>query len=78
MIFEATSFEELNFQSKLLLSRVDVETFNVQTGKYFTKSYSFNNIIQLKENFLKPKDKIVLYSKSVFKNINPTISVVGV
>ena len=77
VIFEATSFEELNFQSKLLLSRVDVETFNVQTGKYFTKSYSFNNIIQLKENFLKPKDKIVLYSKSVFKNINPTISVVG-
>ena len=35
VIFEA-SFEELNFQSKLLLSRVDVETFNVQTGKYFT------------------------------------------
>ena len=77
ILFQSTSFEELDFQSKVLRTRLDVDSFNPETGNYITKKYSLNNIVELKKSFLKPRDQIRLYSKSIIKNINPTISVLG-
>ena len=77
IIFESTSFEELEFRSQVLASRIDLESFSVETGSYSTKIYSLNNIELLKTTFLNPKDRIRIYSKAVSENINPSISVIG-
>ena len=77
VIFESTSFNELGFKSKVLMSRVDVDSFNPLTGQYQTKIYDLNNLIQLKKILVSPKDNIRIYSKSVTENIEPTISVLG-
>ncbi len=77
VIFESTSFNELGFKSKVLMSRVDVDSFNPLTGQYQTKIYDLNNLIELKKILVSPKDNIRIYSKSVTENIDPTISVFG-
>jgi protein involved in polysaccharide export with SLBB domain len=77
LIFQSTSFEELEFQSKLLTSRVDVKSFNVNTGLFDINQYSIDNLIQLKSTMLKPKDEIVLYSKSITEILNKTINING-
>jgi protein involved in polysaccharide export with SLBB domain len=77
LIFQSTSFEELEFQSKLLTSRVDVKRFNSTTGLFDITQYSLDNLIQLKQTELKPKDEVLLYSKSVFEVVNKTISITG-
>jgi protein involved in polysaccharide export with SLBB domain len=77
LIFQSTSFEELEFQSKLLTSRVDVKRFNVNTGLFDIIQYSLDNLIQLKGTMLLPKDEIVLYSKSITEILNKTISIAG-
>ena len=77
VIFESTSFNNVEFQSQLLSSRLDVDSFDKQSGLYRTNIYSFNNIIELKKVYLNPKDKIRLYSKSVTEDLFPTIIVTG-
>jgi protein involved in polysaccharide export with SLBB domain len=77
LIFQSTSFEELEFQSKLLTSRVDIKRFNSTTGLFDITQYSLDNLIQLKQTELKPKDEVLLYSKSVFEVVNKTISITG-
>jgi len=77
VIFESTSFEELEFQSELLTSRVDVDSFNPLSGNYKTNIYSLENLITLKQIIVSPKDKIRLYSKSVSQVLNKSIEVTG-
>jgi protein involved in polysaccharide export with SLBB domain len=77
LIFQSTSFEELEFQSKLLTSRVDIKRFNSTSGLFDITQYSLDNLIQLKQTELKPKDEVLLYSKSVFEVVNKTISITG-
>lgn len=77
LIFQSTSFEELEFQSKVLTSRVDVKRFNVNTGLFDISQYSLDNLIQLKTTLLQPKDEIVLYSKSLTEILNKTINISG-
>lgn len=77
VIFEATSFENLEFKSKVLSSRFDIDSYNQVTGKYFSKTYSLNDIILLKKLLLKPKDKIRLYSRGINVNLNQSVSIVG-
>ncbi len=77
IIFESTSFNELEFQSKVLSSRVDLESFNNESGKFLRNVYSLDDVVGLKKTFLSPSDKIILYSKSVTSNINPTITIFG-
>jgi protein involved in polysaccharide export with SLBB domain len=77
LIFQSTSFEELEFQSKLLSSRVDIKRFNVNTGLFDILQGSLDNLISLKNITLLPKDEVVLYSKSVYEEVNKTIIVEG-
>ncbi len=77
LIFQSTSFEELEFQSKLLTSRVDIKRFNSTTGLFDIAQYSLDDLIQLKQTTLKPKDEILLYSKSVYEVLNKTIFING-
>ena len=77
VIFQSTSLQELEYSTKLLSSRIDLKRFDTETGLYKWQPFSLDNLIQIKNTFLSPKDEVVLYSKQVFENLNPQIEVLG-
>lgn len=77
VIFQSTSFEELEYQSNLLNSRFDIDSFNADTGAYQTNIYSLKDLIKLKQIILKPKDIIRLYSRQITKNTEPSVLISG-
>ena len=77
LIFQSVSYDELEFQSKVLTSRLDLKRFDEQTGLYEISQYSIDKLEDLKTTFLMPKDEVVLYTKSVSEDISPTIRVLG-
>ena len=77
LIFQSVSYDELEFQSKVLTSRLDLKRFDEQTGLYNLSQYSIDKLEDLKTTYLIPKDEVVLYTKSVSENIAPTFRVLG-
>ena len=77
LIFQSVSYDELEFQSKVLTSRLDLKRFDEQTGLYQISQYSIDKLEDLKTTYLMPKDEVVLYTKSVSEDISPTIRVLG-
>ena len=77
LIFESVSYDELEFQSKVLSSRLDLKRFDSATGLYNLTQFSLDDLKTLKTTYLQAKDKIVLYTKSVTQNLNPTVRVIG-
>jgi len=77
LIFQSVSYDELEFQSKVLTSRLDLKRFDEQTGLYEISQYSIDKLEDLKTTYLMPKDEVVLYTKSVSEDITPTIRVLG-
>ena len=67
----------MEFQSKVLTSRLDLKRFDEQTGLYNLSQYSIDKLEDLKTTYLMPKDEVVLYTKSVSEDISPTIRVLG-
>ena len=77
LIFQAVSYEELDFQAKVLASRLDLKRFDEQTGLYNLTQYSLDALEEIKTTYLMPKDEVVLYTKSVTQDIAPTFKVLG-
>ena len=77
LIFQSVSYDELEFQSKVLTSRLDLKRFDEQTGLYNISQYSIDKLEDLKTTYLMPKDEVVLYTKSVSEDIAPTFRVLG-
>jgi protein involved in polysaccharide export with SLBB domain len=77
LIFQSVTFDELEFQSKVLSSRLDLNRFDEQTGLYNLTPYSLDRLEDLKATYLMPKDDVVLYTKSVTQDITPTYKVLG-
>ena len=77
LIFQSVSYDELEFQSKVLTSRLDLKRFDEQTGLYNLSQYSIDKLEDLKTTYLMPKDEVVLYTKSVSVDIAPTFRVLG-
>jgi len=77
LIFQSVSYDELEFQSKVLTSRLDLKRFDEQTGLYNLTQYSLDRLEDLKATYLMPKDEVVLYTKSVTQDITPTYKVLG-
>jgi protein involved in polysaccharide export with SLBB domain len=77
LIFQSVSYDELEFQSKVLTSRLDLKRFDEQTGLYNLTQYSLDRLEDLKATYLMPKDRVVLYTKSVTQDITPTYKVIG-
>ena len=77
LIFQSVTFDELEFQSKVLTSRLDLNRFDEKTGLYNLTQYSLDRLEDLKATYLMPKDKVVLYTKSVTQDITPTYTVLG-
>ena len=77
LIFESSSLYEPEFKSKVLSTRIDVDEFNPKNGQYTTKIFSLDRVVELKNTFLKPKDRVRLYSEDVMGEINPSVIVAG-
>ena len=77
LIFQAVSYEELDFQSKVLTSRLDLKRFDEQTGLYNLTQYSIDKLEEIKTTYLMPKDVVILYTKSVSEDITPVFKVLG-
>jgi polysaccharide export outer membrane protein len=77
LIFQAVSFEELDFQAAVLASRLDLKSFDEVTGLYDLTQYSLDDLETLKSTFLSPKDEVVLYTKAVTQALEPTFQILG-
>ena len=77
LIFQSVSYEELDFQSKVLTSRLDLKRFDKQTGLYNLTQYSIDKLEEIKTTYLMPKDLVILYTKSVSEDITPVFKVTG-
>ena len=78
LIFENVSPEDKEFMATVLDSRVDLNRFNVNTGLFYKKSFSLKNLLENKENeFLLPRDQVLLYSKDVNEVIKKTVTING-
>ena len=77
LIFQSVSYDELEFQSKVLTSRLDLNRFDEKTGLFNLTQYSLDKLEDLKSTYLMPKDRVVLYTKSVTQDITPTYTVLG-
>ena len=77
LIFQSVSYDELEFQSKVLTSRLDLNRFDSNTGLYSTIQFDFDDTATLKTTFLKPKDKVTLYAKTVTEDLSPTVTIGG-
>ena len=76
-IFSASAVDSPDFLTNLLRSRIDLKRYNIETGDYSSLKYDYNDIEALKAVFLVPKDKVVIYGKSVTEPINKTVSIYG-
>ena len=77
LIFQSTSFEELDFQNRVLAKRIDLKRYDTTTGRFAITQFSLERLEELKETLLVPKDEIILYTKSVYEELYPTLSVIG-
>jgi len=77
LIFKNASYENPEFETEVLESRLDLMRFNKTTGLYKTQRYNLTDSEQLKKTMLKPYDKVVIYNKGVNERLNKSISVGG-
>jgi len=76
-IFSASAVASPEFLTNLLRSRIDLKRYNLDTGDYSSLKYDYNNIEALKAVFLVPKDKVVIYGKSLTEPTNKKVSIFG-
>ena len=77
LIFSNTEFENPDFTTNVLSSRLDLMRLNKATGFYKTQSYSLTNLEQLKKTMLDPYDKVILFNQGVNQRINKRVTVGG-
>ena len=76
-IFSASAVDSPEFLTNLLRSRIDLKRYNIDTGDYSSLKYDYNDIEALKAVFLVPKDKVVIYGKSLTEPTNKKVSIFG-
>ena len=74
VIFSSTPFEDENFQSNFLRSRIDVKRFSDVNGMYTVNPISIEDSHDF---ILEPQDEVLIFSKEVFENIDKTFSISG-
>ena len=78
LIFSSLAIDNPDIVSNILDSRVDIRRFNIETGLFFTNTYSLDKVLSREVNIdLLPRDKIILYSKGITEELNPIVSSIG-
>ena len=76
-IFSASEVDSPDFLTNLLRSRIDLKRYNIETGDFTSLNYNYNDIEAIKEVFLVPRDKVVIYGKSVTEPTNKIVFIYG-
>ena len=74
---DSIAVDNTDFLTNLLRSRIDLKRYNIETGDYTSLKYDYNDIEALKAVLLVPKDKVLIYGKSVTEVTNKTVSIFG-
>ncbi|MGY8940131.1 MAG: SLBB domain-containing protein, partial [Flavobacteriales bacterium] len=74
---DSIAVDNTDFLTNLLRSRIDLKRYNIETGDYSSLKYDYNDIEALKAVLLVPKDKVLIYGKSVTEVTNKTVSIFG-
>ena len=74
---DTTAVDNPDFLTNLLGSRIDLKRYNIETGDFTSMNYDYNDIETLKSVFLVPRDKVVIYEKSVSEPTNKIVSIYG-
>ena len=77
MIFGNTQIENPEFTTEFLDTRIDLKRFNDETGNYFSIKYDFNDLENLKNTMLMPRDKVILYSNNTTENTDKKVGIYG-
>lgn len=78
LIFMSANVEDLEYQNRILTSRADL--FRHQQGKteYQVIPFDLDNVLDKKFNvLLKPKDKVMLYSKDIHEVLDKYVTIRG-
>ena len=76
-IFSTTEIKNPRFTSNILEARIDLKRYNVDTGNYGSLKFDFNNLEELKNTLLLPRDNVILYSNDITENTNKKVGVYG-
>ena len=77
MIFGYTQIKNPEFTTEFLDTRIDIKRFNFETGSYFSLKYDFNDLENLKNTMLMPRDKVILYSNNTTENTDKKVGIYG-
>lgn len=76
-IFSSSEIRNPEFTTNLLETRIDLKRYNLNTGNYGTLKFDFIDLENLRNVFLMPRDKVVLYSNDVTENVDKNVSIFG-
>lgn len=76
-IFSFNEINNPNFKTNFLETRIDLKRLNVESGDYKTIKFNFGKTKELKNTFILPGDRVLLFGKDVVENINKTVGIYG-
>lgn len=78
LIFMSANIEDLDYKNQILTSRADLLRYQEGKTEYLNIPFNLDQVLNKEDNFeLKPKDKIILYSRSVTEELETSVSIVG-
>lgn len=77
IIFKNSEIKNPTFVNNLLQSRIDIKRYNNDDGTINTLKYKFTDLDELKNTFLKPSDRVILFGNSTTENINKSVGIYG-
>ncbi|MDC0478375.1 SLBB domain-containing protein [Flavobacteriaceae bacterium] len=77
LIFSSTEINNPEFLADLLKSRIDIKRYNNETGGFNNLKFEFNNLEQLKNTILLPRDEVILYSINITENLDKSVGIYG-
>ena len=78
LIFMSANVEDLEYQSRILTSRADLLRFQEGLTQYRTIPFDLDSVLDKKFNaVLKPKDRVILYSRDITEQLDLYATIVG-
>ncbi len=78
LIFMSANIEDLEYQNRILTSRADLLRYQSGKTEYQVIPFNLDNVLDKKFNaVLKPKDKVILYSRDINEVLDKYVTIRG-
>lgn len=78
LIFMSANIEDLEYQNRILTSRADLHRYQAGRTEYQVIPFSLDNVLDKRFNaVLKPKDKVILYSRDINEVLDKYVTIRG-